>query len=147
MDDGYEAVTKARMFYRFDNYWFFKIDFLDAIAIIEKDDIVWKDYIEYLDNFPKTDWAYNTALFRISSAVMWCYRRISQIKLEMNEIGLCIEALRVMIQMYVMDHFDEVFSEEELTQWGRNRENWLVFEVAHSNYLGQEEILNKDKRA
>ena len=146
MDDGYEAVTKARMFYRFDNYWFFKIDFLNAVAIIMEDDIVWKDYIQFLDNnSPAPELPYNTALFRISSAVMWCYRRLSQIKLEMDEIMLCIESLRTMLQMYVMDHFDEVFSEEELTLWGRNRENWLVFEVAYSNYLSEEEVLNKDK--
>jgi len=145
MDDNTEAVTKAGMMYRFDGCWFLEEDFVKAIVLIWEDDIVWKDYIHFLDNFPETDWEGNTALFKIASAIMWCYRRLTQINLEVKEVFSCVDMLRTTLQMYVEECFDEVFSEEELTQWGRNRKNWLPFEVAYVNYLGQEEMLNKDK--
>ena len=150
MDKMEEAVTKARIMYRFDGGWFFRQEFLTSIAVINEDDVVWKDYLHIHDNNTLPPEApHNTALFRIASAIMYCItilrRTYNQPKLTTTEVGLCIEAIRALFQMYVMDCFDEVFSEEELTKWGRTRKNWLPLEVAVSNYLGQEETLNKDK--
>ena len=144
MDDMSEAVIKAGMMYRFDNSWFFEEFFLNTIAIIHENDLAWKDYIHFLDTFPKTEWFGNTALFKIASALVWCHRTYNKINLEVNDVAWCVEMLRTTIQIYVMECHNEVFSEEELTQWGRNRENWLPFEVAISNYLGQQETLNQD---
>lgn len=142
-EEGYlavEAANRLNIFYLFEDIAYFTDRFIATIKIIKNEDLAWKDYIRFLDlpidkeNYPGWARAMQDPLFRMAAALVSIHvKNLKDIVWNEKDFKLTIDWTWTFFKQYLLDEYHPInFSEQELQDWIRERQEWLPLELAQA---------------